>query len=202
MLFLVEYDEKFVEKANKFMRKCFEESGIQKTIVRGMIRHLEQTRNYVKKFASSGKNTVPLEIAALLHGIERAFYYKGHPKFKGKIHEEKSAIIAEDFLRKERASPKLIKKVRKLILLHEKGGTKESELLRDADIVSFLENTLPIWVEARLWIGDSKEQIIKDSKEKIEKIYNLINNEKAKEIAKPFHKKWKEWLEKKEEASQ
>lgn len=193
--------EQLIKKTEDFVRKAFEESGIQKTIIIGMVRHLEQTRKYVIKIANFKKDTTALEIAALLHGIERAFIKK-REKYKklGKTHEERSAAVAEIFLKKNKADKKLIKKVKNLIMLHEKGGTRESDALKDADIISFLENTLPIWYEARVWMGESKKEIIKNSKQKIDRIYKNLTFKKSKTLAEPYYRKWRKWLEKREEA--
>lgn len=195
-------DETLVEKTKEFVIDTFEESLLPKTIVQGMIRHLFQTREYLLDLTQdSQRNTTPLEIAALLHGIERGFRKRSkyNRLFKGKTHEEKSAIVADRFLKKKRASKKLRKKVKSLILKHETAPTKESKILREADNLSFLENTLPIWFEARLWMGEPREDIVKECKEKVEKKFKQIKSKKGKELVKPYYKKWTEWLQQKEE---
>lgn len=195
-------DETLIEKTKEFVIDSFEESLLPKTIIRGMIRHLLQAREYLLDLTEgSQRDTTPLEIAALLHGIERAFRERSkyNRLFKGKTHEERSAIVADRFLKKKKASKKLRKKVKSLILKHEEAPTKESKILREADNLSFMENTLPIWFEARLWMGESREDILEECKEKVEKKFKQIKSKKGKKLVKPYYEKWTEWLEKKEE---
>jgi len=193
--------DEFVEKAEEFMIDCFEKSNLPKVIAEGMIRHLLQTREYLLELTEgTNKDTTALEIAALLHGIERAFRMgEGYKNLIGKKHEDRSAAIAKDFLEKKKAPKKLIKKVVSLIEKHETAPTKESKLLRDADNLSFLENTLPIWFEARLWMGENKEEIIEACKKIVEEKYSQIESKKGKKIGERFYKKWMHWLKQKKE---
>ncbi|MCD6477908.1 MAG: HD domain-containing protein [Candidatus Aenigmarchaeota archaeon] len=194
-------DEDFVEKAEEFMIDCFESSNLPKVIAEGMIRHLLQTREYLLEITKgTNRDTTALEIAALLHGIERAFRKgEGYKNLVGKKHEDRSAAIAKDFLEKKKAPKALIKKVVSLIEKHETAPTKESKILREADNLSFLENTLPIWFEARLWMGENKKEIIESCKKIVEEKFRQIKSKKGKEIARKFYKKWMNWLKQKEE---
>ena len=72
-------------------------------------------------------------------------------------------------------------------------------LVSEADNISFLENTLPIWFEVCLWMGESKEEIIKTSKKRVDEKFKQIKSKKGNEIAKIYYKKWKNWLAQKEE---
>ncbi|MCD6398785.1 MAG: hypothetical protein J7L08_02585 [Candidatus Aenigmarchaeota archaeon] len=194
-------DRTLVKKTEEFVIKSFTESIIPETISRGMVRHLLQTRKYLLKLVGdSQRDTVPLEIAALLYGIEKAF--RKNKKYsmilKGREDEEKSAIVAEKFLKSKKAPKALIKKVSGLIKKHESAPTKESKILREADNISFLKNTLPIWFEICLWAGESKDEIIKSAKKIIDKKYNQIKSKEGRKLAKSYHKKWKNWLEQKE----
>ncbi len=196
-------EEEMIKKAEEFMLDSFQGQNVPSVIADGMIRHLIQTRRFVLLLTEgTQRNTVPLEIAALLHGVERG--YRGSGKYKrllkGKKHEEKSAIITEKFMKKKKYPKTIIKKTVSLIEKHEEAPTQESKLLRDADNLSFLKNTLPIWFEARLWAGEKREKIIEESKKIIEKKFNEIDSENAKKIAKKFKKKWDDWLLQKEEA--
>lgn len=193
--------DKFIEEVEIFMIESFQESGLPKTIINGMIRHLIQTRKYLLELTKdSQRDTTALEAAAVLHGIERAFRKnkKYEKMLEGKPHEERSAIIAENFLNKIKVKKKLAKKIVNLILKHETAPTKESKILREADNLSFLENTLPIWFEACLWMGQPRKEIIESSKKIVEKKFKQIKSKRGKELAKPYYKKWKNWLEQKE----
>lgn len=194
-------DRTLVKKTEEFVIKSFTESIIPETISRGMVRHLLQSRKYLLKLTKGGqRDTVPLEIAALLYGIEKAFRKnkKYSMIFKGIGDEEKSAIIAKRFLKSKGASKNLIKKVAGLIAKHESAPTKETKILREADNISFLKNTLPIWIEICLWMGESREEIIKSARDLINKKYSQIKSKEGKKLAKSYHKKWLNWLEQKE----
>ena len=192
--------EEIIEKTEEFMIESFEEQDIPSVVAEGMIRHLLQTRDYLLQLtAGSQRDTTALEIAALLHGIERAFRRGSKYKrlLKGKSHEERSMIISNRFMKKKKFPKSLIKKVDSLIEKHEVAPTKESKILRDADNLSFLENTLPIWFEARLWMGEDRKEIIKDCEEKIDEKFKQIDSDRAKILAKRFMRKWSDWLDQK-----
>lgn len=192
--------EEMIKKAEEYMIESFQEGNIPAVIANGMIRHLSQTREYILELTEgTEKDTTALELAALLHGIERAYRRTGKFKeIKDETHEKRSALIAKDFMNKKKFPRKIIKKTMNLIEKHETAPTKESKILRDADNLSFLENTLPIWFEVRLWMGESKKEIIESCKKIIEDKFKQIKSKKGKEMAKKFCKKWINWLSQKE----
>ena len=193
--------EEMIEKTEEFMIDSFEEGELPSVIAEGMVRHLLQTRDYLLQLTEgSQRDTTALEIAALLHGVERAFRRGSKYKklLKGKKHEERSMILAKNFMEKKKFPKKIISKVESLIEKHEEATTQETKILRDADNLSFLENTLPIWFETRLWMGEKRETIIEDSKVIIDRKFKEIDSERAKILAKRFYRKWKDWLEQKE----
>lgn len=192
--------EEMIQKAEFFMVQSFEEENIPAVIAKGMIRHLLQTRTYVLALTKeTQRDTTGLELAALLHGIERAFRRsKKYKELEGKDHETRSALIAKDFMKKEGFPPKVIRKTIGLIQKHETAPTQETKILRDADNLSFLENTLPIWFETRLWMGENKDTIIEDCKKRVEEKFKQLKSKKAKDMAKRFYKKWCGWLTQKE----
>ncbi|UCG95066.1 MAG: HD domain-containing protein [archaeon] len=190
-----------IQKAEEFMIESFEYGNLPAVIASGMIRHLIQTREYILQLTEdSRRDTTALELAALLHGIERA--YRKTARYKKelmeKCHEERSAVIAEKFMKKRKFPKSVTKKTISLIEKHEEAPTKESKILRDADNLSFLENTLPIWFETRLWMGENRKEIIEDCRKRVDEKFGQIKSKKGKEIAKRFHKKWNTWLSQKE----
>jgi hypothetical protein len=77
---------------------------------------------------------------------------------------------------------KFIAKVKKLIVVHETGGTYDENLIKDADSISFLEVNSPMfinWIPKRL----TAEQV----REKFNYMFNRITLPKAKDLAKPFY---------------
>lgn len=192
--------EDMIQRTEDFMVQSFEEENIPAVIARGMIRHLLQTKAYVVALTKdTRRDTTALEVAALLHGIERAFRRsKKYRELEGKDHETRSALISKDFMKKNGFPPKLIRKTVGLIQKHETAPTQETKILRDADNLSFLENTLPIWFEARLWMGEDKDVIIEDCKKRVEEKFKQLRSKRAKELAKKYYKKWCSWLTQKE----
>lgn len=190
-----------IQKTEEYMIECFEFGNIPAVIASGMIRHLLQTREYVLKLTvKSKRDTTPLELAALLHGIERAYRRnsKYEKELEGKSHEERSVIMAGKFMKKEHFPSKIVKKTLSLIEKHETAPTNEAKILRDADNLSFLENTLPIWFEARLWMGEDRKEIIKDCRKIVDEKFKQLRSKRAKDLAKRFQKKWINWLDQKE----
>lgn len=194
--------EEMIHKAKDFMIDSFEKENIPAVIAKGMIRHLLQTRFYILALTKDSKrDTTGLELAAMLHGIERAFRRsKKYRELEGKEHETRSALIARDFMKKNKFPGKVIRKTVGLIEKHETAPTQESRILRDADNLSFLENTLPIWFEARLWMGENREEIINDCKKRVEEKFKQLKSKKSRDLAKKFYKKWCNWLFQKENA--
>jgi hypothetical protein len=136
-----------------------------------------------------------LYIAAITHDIERAFGKSRtppSPEEKGvrwddeiynKWHGERSANFVSEFLKKEGADEKLIKEVSKLVKVHEEGGWKDADILRDADSISFLEVNTPIFI-SRIPEKLSKEEV----REKFDYMFRRIGSKKARLIAQPFYK--------------
>ena len=89
-----------------------------------------------------------LEIAALAHDIDRAVDYKikrqdynNYDEFK-KAHSINSAKITKKILEELNFDKEFINKVTKIITLHEVGGTFYSDILKNADSISFFDNNL------------------------------------------------------------
>jgi len=98
-------------------------------------------------------------------------------------HQKQSAEIIGEFLEKQRADKKLIKRVKMLVSKHEEGGNRDQNLLKDADSLSFFENNIDRILEMIPEMGEKK------IREKIDWMYNRITSRKAKQIAKPYYQK-------------
>ena len=71
-----------------------------------------------------------------------------------------------------------------MILHHEDGGDPESDLIKDADSISYFEmNSLKHANNAAMILGMEK------TRNKLDWMYNRISSEKAKKIAKPMYEK-------------
>lgn len=133
-------------------------------------------------------------IAALCHDIERCFPLREEeikPAKTGddktdqeylKWHGNRSAEFAEKLLRENGFNDEeKIVRIKGIIAEHSFGGTKEKDLMMDADSLSFFENNALAIVKKY----DDKERMRK----KINSEFNRIVNDKAKKLAQPFFEK-------------
>jgi hypothetical protein len=157
--------------------------------------HLLRTEYWMLEL--NPKASLALRVAAITHDVEKSFE-KGRksPKPEEKVpwddqvyclwHGERSAEFTIKQLKIWKVKDKiLLNKIIHLIKFHELGGDEESELLKDADSLSFLEVTiLPFIAWAR------RNKYTKESvKEKIEYMFNRISSPKAKKLVLPFYNK-------------
>jgi len=129
-----------------------------------------------------------LIIAAVAHDIERAFPLEDgeeKPERNGwddqayrEWHRKRSATYAESFLLNNDADAELASKVKMLIETHGLGGDEEKDALKDADSISFLENSSDM-------VGDSLEKgrTVEEIHDKFDIMYNRISSEERKELA-------------------
>lgn len=172
-------------------RKFVEESFLKKG-KKNMLHYL-RTVFWVKELYPKADES--LIVAAVAHDIERAFREDSFDFAKNckdgfldrehlRLHQEKGAKIIADFLVKNGADKKLIKKVSGLIAKHEVGGNKEQNILKDADSVSFFENNVGHFIEkdaARV----GKEKV----RQKFDWMYDRITFSKAKKIVRPWYER-------------
>ena len=93
-----------------------------------------------------------LQIAALGHDIERAIEerkvrrgdYKNYDEFKD-AHASNSANILAEIMKECNISKELANDSFFLVCHHERGGTRHSDILRDADSISFFHVNLPYY---------------------------------------------------------
>ncbi len=103
--------------------------------------HALDTLKWVKRMASQADEA--LQIAALAHDLERAVppmirrrVNEAHKDYK-KRHAKRSALLIMDLMRKQGYSQPLWEKTGLLVENHEIGGDLETDILRDADSISF-----------------------------------------------------------------
>jgi len=154
--------------------------------------HMLQTGFWLRKIYPEADEE--MFIAAICHDIERLFplregEVKPPKSLKDEDNEEyliwhgkRSAEFAEKLLREYGFDDEeRLGRIKTLIAEHSFGGTKERDLIRDADSISFFENN------AELFIQKNKDK--NALKEKFDSEYDRISSPKAKEIAKPFYEK-------------
>jgi len=99
-----------------------------------------------------------LQVAALGHDIERAIEkrkvrrkdFEDYDEFKA-AHARNSADILMKIMRDCGMEQDVIGEIFRLVCLHEVGGDPRSELLKDADSISFFDVNLPLYFERNGW---------------------------------------------------
>lgn len=118
--------------------------------------HAENTLEWLLKFRPAAG--LPLRIAAYAHDIERAIRrrrvfrdeYDKYDSYK-EAHARNGAKILREILEKSEIPESIIKEACRLVSLHEVGGDVSSNLLKDADSISFFEVNLPLYFEREGW---------------------------------------------------
>jgi len=194
-----------IDKVKEFVKNAFKDKGDYGKM---HIEHLFTAEKYVCKLYKhlTGKEAPEeLRIAALSHDIERAFkeehvyekMYKSKSGFTDnnyrEYHQRRSAKIMYNFLKNNNYPENKIEKVCKLISKHEVGGDFESNILNDADAMSFfLDSVVEHFINEK-----TKVSSVENVKKKIDHSYKRITNEEAKKMIYPLYKKAIEKLRKK-----
>lgn len=174
------------DEVKQFVNKSFKQSGHDENFD-----HFERTVYWVKQIKPDADE--PIMTAAYAHDIQRAFRKADSSEvFKDKEfddpeilenHQKEGARIIGEFLRKENYDEKAIKRIKNMIGHHEVGGNEESNLIKDADTISYFETDAKKHMELIPVLGEGK------IRRKIDFMYNRISSEKAKQIAKPYYEK-------------
>ena len=182
-----------LEKVKQFVKESFEKSVSGKSV-----EHFERTVYWVQQLKPDADEAIL--IAAYAHDIARAFRITNSeetfqtrelndPKILEE-HQKEGANIMIELLEKERFEKDEIERIANMILKHEVGGDKESDLIKNADSISYLE------INALKHIKKLVAPLGKDKvKRKIDWMFKRISSEKSKQIAEPFYKKAIDMLE-------
>lgn len=154
--------------------------------------HLLRTAHWVKKIDPEANDS--LVIAALTHDMERAFHStskkilnddeRWDDRNRQLEHGRRSAKAVGQFLQSIGVPKDLIQEVKKLIEVHEIGGSAEADLLRDADSISFLEINSPMFIS---WVPERMSK--KQAREKFDYMFGRITDRQRKTLARPFYEK-------------
>lgn len=129
-----------------------------------------------------------LKLAAFAHDIERAIPEKkvkredfpDYDSFK-MAHAENSAKIIGQIMKKHNLCDKRIEDIKLLVLRHETGGCKRSNLIKDADALSFFDTNLAFYMK-RNTMEDVIHRCIwgykRLSPDKRRFLYEIIQNKK------------------------
>lgn len=118
--------------------------------------HSSNTLEWLLKLRPDADET--LQIAALGHDIERAFEkrkvkradFSDYDAFKA-AHARNSAGIIVEIMRECGVPEHMIEDVYHLVCFHETGGDKRSDIIRDADSLSFFEVNVPLYFQRNSW---------------------------------------------------
>ena len=176
-----------LDKIKQFVDKSFRQINRSRSL-----KHFDRTVYWTKKIRPDADE--PILIAAYAHDVSRAFNEEftveksknrdlTDPRVLRK-HQDESACIIVDFLRKENYDENLIKRIENMVRHHEEGGDEESDLVKDADSLSFLEVNAPRLIKTLAKVF-GKEKI----RRKIDYMYDRISSAKAKSFAKPYYEK-------------
>ncbi len=99
-----------------------------------------------------------LQIAALAHDIDRAIDeikvkrtdFDDYDAFKA-AHARSGAEILRPILRACALEENIVKEACRLVTCHEVGGDPRSDLLKDADSISFFDVNLPLYYQREGW---------------------------------------------------
>lgn len=126
--------------------------------------HAENTLEWVLKL--DPKAGQPLQIAALAHDIDRAVAtrkvrrgdYDDYEAFKA-AHARNGAEILRPVLDECGVAKPIADEACRLVARHEVGGDHRSDLLRDADSISYFEVNLPFYYEREGWEETKRRSI-------------------------------------------
>jgi hypothetical protein len=154
--------------------------------------HLEKTVDWLKKLYPQADEA--LLIAGMAHDIERAFreemvYQKmflSEHAFQDSVfldyHQQRSARIITDFLKTIDCPAELSDKVYHLVARHETGGDFESNLLKDADSLSFFQNNIDHFITVKV-----KETSVEKVRNKFTWMFERISFPEGKRLCRPLY---------------
>jgi len=118
--------------------------------------HAENTLEWLLRLDPEADEA--LQIAALAHDIDRAveevrvrrFDYEDYDRFKAD-HASNGAKILRDILDRCGIAASIADEACRLVMLHEVGGDPRSDLLKDADSISYFEVNMPLYFQREGW---------------------------------------------------
>ncbi|MEA3347576.1 MAG: DUF4202 family protein [Pseudomonadota bacterium] len=180
-------EPKYYKAAKEFVNDSFAAVNNQLVAL-----HLERTVEWLLKLYPESEQA--LLIAAVSHDIERAFredhvYQKmflSENAFQDNAfldyHQQRSAKIISEFLKTLNCPTALSEKVHHLVAHHETGGDFESDLLKDADSLSFFQTNVDLFVTVK--VGESSVDKVKS---KFTWMFERISRPQAREFCRPLY---------------
>jgi hypothetical protein len=136
-----------IECAKRKIRAVVSKSGVPEDPV-----HAENVLDWVLQLRPDSDEA--LQIAALSHDIDRADVrrkvrrtdFNDYDAFKA-AHANNSAKILKEILHECHVDQSIIDEACRLVERHEVGGDMRSDLLKDADTISFFEVNMPLYFQ-------------------------------------------------------
>ncbi|MCD6162906.1 MAG: DUF4202 family protein [candidate division Zixibacteria bacterium] len=127
-------------------------------------RHSENTLEWLLKLEPGADQA--LQIAALAHDIDRAVEprkvhrsdYIEYDAFKA-AHACNGAKILKEILNKCAVAKSIADEACRLVRFHEVGGDPRSDLLKDADSLSYFEVNMPLYYQREGWVETKRRCI-------------------------------------------
>jgi len=140
-----------IERAKERIREVISGSRVPEDS-----RHADNTLKWLVYLAPAAGTA--LQIAALAHDIDRAIEdkkirrvdYDDYDAFKA-AHARNGADILRPILTACGVEPGIVDEACRLVEVHEVGGDQSSDLLKDADSISFFEVNLPFYFQREGW---------------------------------------------------
>ena len=118
--------------------------------------HAENTLEWLLKLDPAADQA--LQIAAFAHDIERAVEtrkvrradFNDYDAFK-EAHAHNGAAILREILNRCGVAKSVADEACRLVTLHEVGGDPRSDLLKDADSISYFEVNMPMYYQREGW---------------------------------------------------
>ncbi len=154
--------------------------------------HLIRTVDWLIKLYPEADEA--LLIAGVAHDIERAFredkvyekMFLSENAFRDEsfldYHQQRSAKIIGDFLKTTTCPAALQKKVEHLVAHHETGGDTESNLLKDADSLSFFQTNVDLFVTVKV-----KESSPEKVESKFKWMFERITGPEPRKLCRPLY---------------
>jgi predicted metal-dependent HD superfamily phosphohydrolase len=195
--------KEIIKKAEKHVRKLYEDHS-NDVFVYHNLEHVEKVVKVAGEIANhyslSDQQLRAVLIAAWFHDVGYLLYHSNG-------HEQKSAVVATDFLKQEDASQELIQKVREAILATEIFSTPTSlvaKIVADADLFNlgttdFRKTNKKMWVEMKRCYGEkiptrewfqSALRLLEKHQYHTDYCRNMLEKGKQENIS--FLKKWLE----------
>jgi len=154
--------------------------------------HLEGTVAWLRKLSPEAGEA--LLVAGMAHDLERAFredevyarMFSSDNAFRDpaflEYHQRRSARIISDYLKSISCPEAMRAKVYHLVSRHEVGGDPESNLLKDADSLSFFEHNVELFVTVK-----TRESSPEKVRSKFTWMYERISSPVARRFCRPLY---------------